>query len=225
MELGLAPEKVAPFGRMPGVGGLDVEALRARRTVSASQSRVVLMPKAYECPASKVIPVFEALKLCWSRIQPCEIHFTAATPEAEMWFAALPDEIRAGCRLCNRLARGGLLDLMGRARVMLAPSLTDGVPNVLYEAMASGCLPIVSPLDTLLPVFAEGVNVLFARNLYPNEIASALVRGMTDDALVRSVVARNSALVAELADRNRIRDLVSRNYHELARLEHALERG
>jgi len=67
---------------------------------------------------------------------------------------------------------------------MLAPSLIDGVPNVLYESMACGAFPIVSPLDTIRPVVKNEKNVLFARNLYPQELAEALTRAMTDDDLV-----------------------------------------
>jgi hypothetical protein len=216
VTLGLAREKVASLGSTPGVGGVDVRSLRAQRTVAAARSRLVLMPKAYECPASKVLPVFEALKLCWDRLQPCEIHFTAATPEAEMWFATLPAAIRAGCTLHERVSRDALLKLMGRARIMLAPSLTDGVPNVLYEAMASGCAPIVSPIETLQSIVREDVNVLYARNLYPEEIAAALVRGMSDDRLIESIVAANAALVERLADRERIRCSVADYYRALA---------
>jgi glycosyltransferase involved in cell wall biosynthesis len=216
VKLGMDPRKAASFGRMPGVGGVDVAALRALRTVPATASRVIVMPKAYECPASKVLPVFEALKLCWEEIQPCEVHFTAATPEAEMWFATLPERIRAGCRMHERISREDLLRLMGRSRLMLAPSLTDGVPNVLYEAMATQCAPIVSPIDTLRPLVADGVNVLFARNLYPEEIARALVRGMSDDRLVESLVAANARLVEKTADRAQIRGQVSDYYRHLA---------
>jgi len=214
-ELGLAPEKAAPMGRTPGGGGVDIAELRAMRTQPASRSRLILIPKAYECPASKVLPVFEALKLCWSDIQPCEVHFTAAIPEALLWFAALPQEVRSRCMVHGRLPRREFLALMGRARIMLAPSLTDGVPNVLYEAMASGCLPIVSPIETLTNLVADGANVLYARNLYPHEIASALVRAMSDDQLVDEMVTRNTALVARLADRTKVAEAVADNYRTL----------
>jgi hypothetical protein len=216
IELGLAPDKAAPFGRMPGVGGVDIEALRARRSVPAARSRVILVPKAYDCPASKVLPVFEALKLCWDSIRPCEVHFTAATEEARIWFATLPQPIRDACRVHDRISRDELLALMGRARIMLMPSLTDGVPNMLYEAMASGCAPIVSPIETLTPLVADGVNVLFARNLYPQEIADALARGMSDDRLVESMAAANAELVPRLADRARIRPVAADNYRALS---------
>lgn len=215
VSLGLAPGKVSPLGRMPGVGGVDIATLQSLRKVPAVKSRVILMPKAYDCPASKVLPVFEALKICGDRIQPCEIHFTAATPEAEMWFATLPPEIRAASRLHGRLSREALLALMGQSRVLLAPSLTDGVPNVLYEAMASGCAPILSPLETLQPLVAQGVRMLFARNLFPMEIAEALVKAMTDDALIESMVAANSGKIRDLADRQQARTRVSSYYESL----------
>jgi hypothetical protein len=60
------------------------------------------------------------------------------------------------------------------------------------------------------------VNVLFARNLYPEEIARALVRGMSDDRLVESLVAANARLVEKTADRAQIRGQVSDYYRHLA---------
>jgi glycosyltransferase involved in cell wall biosynthesis len=100
---------------------------------------------------------------------------------------------------------------------MLAPALIDGVPNSMYEAMACGALPIVSPLETIVPVVKHEENVLFARNLYPNEIAEALVRAMTDDALVDAAAQRNIDLVGRIANRDLIRPRVIEFYEGLVR--------
>ncbi len=101
---------------------------------------------------------------------------------------------------------------------MLAPALIDGVPNSLYEAMASGAFPIVSPLETILPVVRHEENVLFARNLYPQEIAEALSRAMTDDELVDAAAERNLELVRHVAGREAIRERVIEFYERLARI-------
>ena len=108
---------------------------------------------------------------------------------------------------------------MTTARVMLAPALTDGVPNSMYEAMACGAFPIVSPLETIFPVAKHEENVLFARNLYPHEIAEALTRAMTDDALVESAAQKNIELVSRVAGRDQIRPRVIEFYEKLAATE------
>ena len=107
---------------------------------------------------------------------------------------------------------------MSQSRVLLAPSLVDGTPNAMFEAMAAGALPIMSPLDTIRPIVEDRTNVLFARNLWPAEIADALVTAMTDDELVDRVAVNNTRRVHELADRAVIRPKVVSFYEELAGL-------
>ena len=215
-ELGVREEQLSRIGTVPGTGGIDVEDLAARWDGPTSSRRVILWPKVYEWPWSKAMPVFEALKLCWERIQPCEVDMLATTPDTKMYYWTLPEEVRRACRLRDRVPRADALASMTRARVMLAPSLVDGTPNSMFEAMAAGALPIVSPLETIVPVVEEERNVLFARNLYPEEIAGALVRAMTDDELADGAARRNLELVRRIANRDEVRGRVVRFYESLA---------
>src|SRR5207244_978504 len=82
---------------------------------------------------------------------------------------------------------------------MVAPSLVDGRPNCMLEAMAAGAVPIVSPIASICEVVAERQNVFFAHNLAIDEIAKALLSGMTEDALVDAMAQRNLVLVREIA--------------------------
>jgi len=215
-EMGVREEQLSPIGTVPGTGGIDIEELSAAASGPPSTRSIIVWPKAYECPWSKALPVFEALTRYWDRLPECDIHLLATTPETRMWFHALPAEIKAACRIDDRIPRRELLALMGRARVMLAPSLVDGTPNSMFEAMATSAFPILSPLETITPLLEDGSNALFARNLYPNEIGEALVRAMTDDALVDAAAERNLARVRELADRAVIRPRVLGLYETLA---------
>lgn len=217
LELGLRPEKLSTLGPVPGTGGIDVDELAQRWQGPPAGRRVLLWPKAYECPQGKALPVYEALKLAWAHLPACEIHMLAMTPETRMWFQTLPEEIRRSCRTEERIPRAGVLDLMTRARVLFSPALSDGVPNAMYEAMAAGAFPIVSPIETIQEVVEPERNVLFARNLYPREMADALVRAMTDDALVERAARENLALVRRVADRGAIRERVIEFYGGLAR--------
>ncbi|HEY3910976.1 MAG TPA: glycosyltransferase family 4 protein [Stellaceae bacterium] len=223
LAAGLDRSKIADpgIGVVSGPGGLDLEALRARWTLPPSRrERIVVWPKAYEINSAKAMPVFEAILQAWDRIQPCRIEMLWMTqPEVQIWYDKLfPDEIKRCCPTHPRLSHEETIALIARARVMMAPSLSDGIPNTMTEAMALGAAPLVSPLDTIVPVVREGENVLFARNLYPDEIAAALVRLMTDDALVDRLAANNLVRVRELADRNAVRARAIAYYGEVAAL-------
>jgi hypothetical protein len=220
-ELGVSERQITPMVTVPGTGGVDFEALASRWQGPTSSRRLILWPKAYEFFQSKALPVFEALKIAWDRLGDCEIVMLAAQPETIAWHRTLPEPIRRASRIVERIPRREVLEMMGRARVMLAPSLLDGTPNAMFEAMASGAFPILSPLDAIRAVVEDGTNTLFARNLYPHEIADALVRAMSDDVLVDEASRRNLELVGRIASRDAIRPTIVEYYHALAAGAHA----
>jgi glycosyltransferase involved in cell wall biosynthesis len=217
IEMGLREEQISALGTIPGTGGIDVSSLAQSWHGLPSKRRMILWPKAYECPWSKALPVFEALKLIWDKIQPCHVSMLAMNSETCMWYWALPERIRKYCQVEDRIPRDKVLELMVQARVMLAPSLVDGTPNTMLEAMATGAFPILSPLETIRSLVENERNVLFARNLYPEEIAQALCRAMTDDTLVDRAAERNLELVREIGDRSKIRPRVVEFYEKVAK--------
>lgn len=218
LEHGLAPHKVqAGVGVVSGPGGLDVDALRVRwERFPSARERVIVWPKTYEVMSSKALPVFEALNLAWEHIQPCRIEcLWLVQDEVRIWFdKMLRPEVKAACRVSERVPQPEVIAKLLEARLMLAPSLSDGIPNAMMEAMACGAFPLVSPLPTIRPVVSDEVNVLFARNLYPEEIAHALIRAMNDDALVDAAAARNVAHVKHLADRGEVQRRVLEFYRQ-----------
>ena len=216
-SLGLTEARTAPVGPVLATGGVDAAELRGLvRDAPSRRERRILWPKAYNCAQSTAYPVFEALKLCWERIAPCTVRMTAMSQEdIRLWFAALPDGIRRNCTLEGRIDRPELLQSLASSRVMLAPTLSDGMPNVLAEAMAMGTVPVVSPLAPITAHLDEE-NILFARNLYPDEIADALVRAMNDDALADRMARTNMEKAPLLFDRARTREKMLSYYESLA---------
>ena len=81
--------------------------------------------------------------------------------------------------------------------------------------MATGSFPIVSPLNTIQEIVKNEENVLFAKNLYPQEIADAIVMAMTDDELVESSIKRNYETVKNIADKKAISQKVIQYYKGL----------
>jgi uncharacterized protein (DUF2336 family) len=64
----------------------------------------------------------------------------------------------------------------------------------------------------------DETNVLFARNLYPEEIAEALVRAMNDDDLIDAAAEANVERVTKLADRKKVRARVIEFYQAVGDL-------
>jgi hypothetical protein len=220
LSAGLTQEKTANpgMGVVSGAGGMDIEALRSMWQQYPSQrERVIVWPKAYELYTSKAMPVFEAILKVWDRIQPCRIEMLwMVQSDIKIWYEKLfPEHIKVCCPVHGRLSREETLARIAKARVMLAPSLSDGIPNTMMEAMALGAAPLVSPLDTIVPVVKNEENVIFARNLYPDEIADALVRLMSDDNLVDRMAGNNMVRIREMADRQRVRERALVYYEEV----------
>lgn len=218
-DMGLSTNALNPgVGVVSGMGGLDIDALAALDTGRPSErERIIVWPKAYEINSAKAMPVFEAIIKYWNKLQPCRIELLwYVQPEVQMWYEKLfPAEIKISCPTFGRLSRQETLERIGKARVMLAPSLSDGIPNTMMEAMALGAVPIVSPLDTITPVVKNYENVIFANNLYPDEIGQALVRLMNDNELVDKMAKNNKVRIMEMADRRKVKSRVIKYYEEI----------
>ena len=207
-----------PEGRtliVPGTGGVDIDQLASQWAIKPSERRLILWPKAYESPWSKAVPVLEALRIAWDRLGGCRIHVLAADDEVRQSIRLLPQGMIDAITVHSRIPRDEVIAMMREARVMLAPSLIDGTPNTMWEAMACGAVPIVSPLPTITPIVEADRNVLFARNLYPEEIRAQLVRAMSDDDLVERISDENLSVVRRLADRAVVRPRLLAFYRSL----------
>ncbi len=215
--------RFAAITPVPGSGGMTVPASLAALPPPSARN-VILWPKAYTTQTAQGLPVLEALKLAWDRLPPCRIVMLwADQPDFREWVETLPRALRAVCELHGRVPREQVFALMGQARVLLAPSLVDGRPNVVFEAWAHGAFPVVSPLSTIAEFVRAPENALFARNLYPAEIADALVRAMTDDALVDTAATANLTVLRQVADRDAIAPRVLKFYMDVAAVPREIE--
>lgn len=216
LEMGLEPSKLSMTGPVPGTGGIDAS-IFVNVPLPSKKERIILWPKAYNCIQSDGLVVVEALRLALPHIGNFRLIATAITPDVEYWLKDFLHCYISQIEIHNRLPRQQLLDIYRSARVLLAPSLSDGVPNSMYEAMASHTVPILSPLDTLLPLFTNKMHTIYARNLDPSEIAEALICAMNDDALADKIALTNRAWLPTLAGRDAIRERVIQMYHHAAK--------
>ena len=59
---------------------------------------------------------------------------------------------------------------------MLLPSIWEGLPIVLLEALSVGCIPICSPVGGVVNVIKDGFNGILSHNTEANAIEESIRR-------------------------------------------------
>jgi glycosyltransferase involved in cell wall biosynthesis len=119
-------------------------------------------------------------------------------------------------RLLPALAPLEMADLYRAATVSVSPSVHDGTPNTLLEAMASGCLPVAGDIESVREWVEDGRNGLLCDPTSPGSIAEALVRALTDRDLQRTAAAHNAELIARRARRTAVMEQAMAFYRAVA---------
>jgi glycosyltransferase involved in cell wall biosynthesis len=205
-----------PLGVMSGTGGMDISRmLCGQDRPTLKTNRLIVFPKAYEAVSSKATPVFEAINIAWDQIKPVQFRFLWMNqPELIYWMKkTLRAEILDSITTYQRITRHEAIEHIREAQVLLAPSLMDGIPNSMLEAMTVGAIPIVSPLESISSLVSGTENVIFARNLYPEEIAEALIQALSHSVENEKRIKNNFDLVSKNYNRDEISQQLISFYH------------
>ncbi len=210
-NLGLPEENLAFDFAIPVTGGLDLS--KITNNIPIEKRNIILLPKGYELFENKIFSVLEALNMLCDKLDGFEIHILTASEDAKRYLSLMPESFRKYCRIHGLLQNTEVIDLMQRSRVVAAPSISDGSPVALLEAMAVGSLPVFSPLESIKEWIEDGKNGLLVHALHPNKIAQALDRALFDDRLFNSAAVINREIIEKKANRQKIKSQV-KNYYK-----------
>jgi glycosyltransferase involved in cell wall biosynthesis len=106
-------------------------------------------------------------------------------------------------------------NMIGEARVLVSPSLSDGTPVSVLEGLACGCVLVTSniPANRFWTVHNK-TGVLFNPSDL-KELEKALVRALTDEVLMESALTEGPKIVLENADWETNISKVERLYFDL----------
>ena len=119
-------------------------------------------------------------------------------PQAEKWVQKLG--IAEAVELLPPQPRERMALLFRRAQVVVSPTMHDGTPNTLLEAMACGCFPVAGDIPSLWEWITPPENGLLADPADPAALADAILTALTDPELRRRARAQNARLIAERAE-------------------------
>jgi glycosyltransferase involved in cell wall biosynthesis len=137
----------------------------------------------------------------------------AGQSQAEAWV----QEFRLQKHVCllPYLSQEDLWHLFSQSAVMVSPSVHDGTPNTLLEAMVMGAFPVVADLDSLREWVNDGENGLLFDVNSPQALAEAILLALSDNDMRKQAARLNYAMVYERASRERVRELREGFYRQI----------
>lgn len=131
-----------------------------------------------------------------------DLHVLAAGMRGHAWIeetvARWPERDRF--HLLPVVSHRDMGDVYRSADMSVSLTSHDGTPNSLLESLASGCFPIVGPVESVLEWVQDGVTGLVVDPTDVGAMVTAVVRAIDDTDLRRSAALINAGNVRERAD-------------------------
>jgi glycosyltransferase involved in cell wall biosynthesis len=122
--------------------------------------------------------------------------------------------VAANVRLLPQVTPDEMAELFRLASIAVSPSLHDGTPNTLLEAMACGCLPVAGDIESVREWVDDRVNGLLCDATNVESLAGAMTRALDDTALRQAARHHNGQLIAERAAYERVMRQAEAFYEE-----------
>ena len=205
-EWGFEPGR--PTSVLPGGGGIRLDEFESSSQVvefpeELPDRPIVVNPRGQRPGSLRQDVFFQSIPLVLEKIPEALFicPMLAGDAEAERWVDRLG--IRSNTRLWPRLEAIRLRALFRRGQVYVSPSVHDGTPNSLLEAMACGCFPVVGEVESLREWLRPGVNGLLVDATSPRSMADGIIEALEAPTLRQTARKENTRVIAERADYGR----------------------
>jgi len=193
---------------VPGAGGIRLEEMTGSESVKGaetlfqelSDAPIVVNPRGQRPGSLRQDVFFQAIPLVLEKIpQAVFVCPSLATDaECEHWVDKLG--IRPSTKLWPRLSQVQLWALFKKAQVFVSPSLHDGTPNSLLEAMACGCFPVTGNIESMREWIQTGDNGLLVDATSARSLADGMITALESPSLRATAKNKNALIIAERAE-------------------------
>lgn len=122
----------------------------------------------------------------------------AGEAQAQRWIEEL--KVAAAVELLPKVNRGEMAALFRNAVIAVSPSIHDGTPNTLLEAMACGCFPVAGDLESLREWIEPGINGFLIDPSDPSALAEAVITALEQPDLRQKAMHHNQVLISDRAE-------------------------
>jgi glycosyltransferase involved in cell wall biosynthesis len=202
---------------LPGAGGIQLDVFYPNPVEAASEGNdtsLVVNPRGFRAYVRNDT-FFQAISLVLARAP--RVRFACTTMAGERQALGWLDElgIAGSVDLLPGLSRSEMAGLFRRAQVAVSPSIHDGTPNTLLEAMACGCFPVAGDLESLREWITSGVNGLLFDPGDPQALAEAILLALGNHDLRARAAVQNRRLVLEKAEYGRVMHAAEEFYRKI----------
>lgn len=196
-ELGF--EKGKPAFVAPGNGGVDIGMFYPGESAQEGHEEWVINPRGVRAYVRNDT-FFKAIPIVLEK-RP-ETRFVCLGMKESTLAQGWVRELGIGNQvdLLPTLPRAELPHLYRRCSMVVSPTMHDGTPNTLLEALACGCFPVAGDLESIREWIENGRNGLLVDPTNDLELSQAILRGLDDQELVKQARAQNLKMIEERAE-------------------------
>lgn len=187
--------KGTDLGYFPGPGGFHLKAMRSLRATGPVAARRAIAVKGYDHWGGRALKVLEAVHRCCDVLKNYEIVVYSAPPHVCSVVHHIAAVTDLNISVLPTSPHSELMKLMGRSRVSVGNSVTDGTPNSMLEAMTLGALPIQSDTVSTAEWINQGQNGFLVEPENVGSIEKAIRAAIEDDMLVEHAAELNLEIV------------------------------
>lgn len=194
---------------LPGTGGINQKIFypyapdaTLQRTYSIPKDApVIINPRGFRPQCVQTSTYFQAISYVLSK-HPNAIFISTGmrdNPTVNEWITRwkIP---KKQLRLMSTVPHEQMGHLYRLARIMVSPSVHDGTPNSLLEAMACGAFPVAGRIESIEEWIDHNQNGLLCDPTNPIDLAEKISRAIEDKELRERAFKRNQELIKQRAD-------------------------
>ena len=194
-EWGLSEEK--PTLVTPGNGGIRGEVFYP--PVELVKKPIIINPRGVR-PYVRNDNFFKAIPLVLSKYPEAKFLCTGMQnePQATAWVKEIG--IEKAVELLPSFPHEKMGEVFRGAQIVVSPSIHDGTPNSLLEAMACGCFPVAGDLESIREWITHGQNGLLFNANDAQTIADAILLGLEREDLRADAAGLNASIISARAE-------------------------
>lgn len=194
-EWGFRKDK--PYLVAPGNGGIRTDVFYPNE--KPVEEPIILNPRGFR-PYVRNDCFFQAIPLVLAKHPNAKFICTsmAGEAQAEEWIREL--NIGNAVELLAPVPHSDMANVFRRAQIVVSPSIHDGTPNTLLEAMACGCFPVAGDLESIREWITPHENGLLFDSNNLQSIADAIITSIENKNLRNKAAGLNREIIAARAE-------------------------